>query len=347
MPAISALDALGPAIERTKTFLFKPFRLSTFLKLCLVAVLTEGFGSNFNFSVPSGPSSHQSHFTHAPFQFTPEILAAIIAGGLLLLVLSFLLFYLVTRLRFAYFHCLVQNTRQIRPGWRLYRPQAIRFFWFNVLVGICFLVFAVLLAAPFVAGFWGLFHHLPPGGHPNLAALFSLLILVLPVVLLLALAGLSTDLILRDFMLPHYALENATASQAWAATWARIRAEKMPFFVYALLRLLLPVAAMIGIFVILIIPVLVFGVAFVAIGIGIHTALATATGGMAILRIALEVFIGLLAFGIATVAGICLAGPVGTALRQYALVFYGARYEKLGALLFPQPDAPQDSPGNA
>lgn len=343
MPAISAVDALGPAIQRTKTFLFKPFRLSTFLKLSLVAMLTEGFGSNFNFSVPSIPPSHPRHATHTPFQFTPEIIAAIVAGGLLLFLLALVLWYLITRLRFAYFHCLVHNTRQIRPGWRLYRTEATRFFWLSLVVGVCFLFLAVFVAVPFVAGFWGLFHHLPPGKQPDLGALFSLVLLLFAVVFLFVLAAVSAGVILRDFMLPHYALENATARQAWAEAWARIKAEKLTFFVYALLRLLLPVAAMIGIFMVLILPILLAGVAFVAVGVLIHSALAGATGGMAILRILLEVLVGLVAFCLAALVGISVGGPIGTAIRQYALLFYGARYEPLGALLFAQPDAPAAS----
>ncbi|MGC8550596.1 MAG: DUF7544 domain-containing protein [Acidobacteriaceae bacterium] len=31
-----AVDAITPAVERTRSFLFQPFRLSTYLKLCLV-----------------------------------------------------------------------------------------------------------------------------------------------------------------------------------------------------------------------------------------------------------------------------------------------------------------------
>lgn len=33
-------------------------------------------------------------------------------------------------------------------------------------------------------------------------------------------------------------------------------------------------------------------------------------------------------------------GPLSTAIRQYALVFYGARYQRLGEILYPPPPAP-------
>ena len=35
----------------------------------------------------------------------------------------------MTRLRFAYFHCLIHKTKEIRPGWEIYREPATRYFW--------------------------------------------------------------------------------------------------------------------------------------------------------------------------------------------------------------------------
>lgn len=347
MPAISALDAIGPAIQRTKTFLFKPFRLSTFLKLCLVAVITEGYGFNFDFSVPNGHLPNRTHFVSSHPRLTPELIVAIVVGALVLFVLAFVLFYLLTRLRFAYFHCLVHNTRLIRPGWRLYRTQATRFFWLNVVVGICFLLLAAILALPFVAGFWHLFRHIPPGGHPDTGTLISLLLLVLPVVFLFILAALATDVVLRDFMLPHFALDNATAGQAWTSVWARLKHEKAQFLVYTLLRIILPIAAIIGAFFVLIIPTLIVIAIFVLIGFGIHSAFAGATGGTAILGILFEILLGLVAFCIAVFVGLSVGGPLDTAIREYALLFYGARYERLGGFLFPPPDAPLPPPETA
>ena len=54
MRAISAADAISPAVERTKQLLFRPFSWGTFLKLGLVALITEGLGSNLRSSTPRG-----------------------------------------------------------------------------------------------------------------------------------------------------------------------------------------------------------------------------------------------------------------------------------------------------
>ena len=347
MYVISAVDAISPAIQRTRTFLFRPFRWGTFLKLCLVALITEGFGGNFNFSMPGSHSSSHAQIVYSPIILTPERVAAIAAGAFALIVLGFVLFYLITRLRFAYFHCLIHNTRQIRAGWQLYRTQAVRFFWLNVVVGLCFLLLVALIALPFVAGFWQLFHRMPMGSHPDLGSLLSLVLPLVPIILLIAIAAVAADLILRDFMLPHFALDNATAGEAWAAAWTRIKIEKGPFFIYALLRVILPIIAIVALFLVLIIPGLIVVAAFAIIEVGIHSALAGATGAAAVARILLQVTAGLVAVGIALFAGLCLGGPLATAIREYALLFYGGRYQRLGEILFPPPDVSPNAQGTA
>jgi MFS family permease len=337
MPAISAVDAIGPAIQRTRNFLFRPFRWSTFLKLCLVAVLTEGFGGNSHFSMPGGHPSRHAQVVHTPFTLTPEHVAAIVAAALAFIVLGFVVAYLITRLRFAYFHCLIYNTREIRPGWELYRTQAGRFFWLSIMVGLCFLLLVAIIALPFVAEFWRLFHRTPMGSAPDLGSVLPLVLPLIPIILLIAVAAFTTDLILRDLMLPHYALENATAGQAWAAVWPRIMTEKGPFFVYALLRIILPIVAVMALFLALIIPGLIVVAVFAIVEVGIHSALAGTTGAAALIGILLQVLVGLVAFGIALFAALCLGGPLGTAIREYALLFYGARYQRLDEILFPPP----------
>jgi hypothetical protein len=338
---LSAADAIAPAIQRTRIFLFRPFRLGTYLKLCLVAVLTEGgSGGNFNsssFGNHHKSPSHAADFSYTPFVFSPLRIAEFVAMSLLVILLCFWLYYLITRLRFAFFHCLIHNVKEIRPGWRLYREPAKRFFWLNVVIGFCFLLVVALIALPFVAGFWGLFQNVGAGGHPSFAAIFALLLPLIPIILLIILAGFLVDVVLRDLMLPHYALENATAGQAWAGAWARIRAEKGPFFVYALLRLLLPIVALIGLFIVLIIPAIIFVVVVAAVEAGIHLSFSGATVGVAMAGVFLEVLVGVLAVAVGLLVCIAVGGPLSTAVRQYALLFYGGRYQVLGNILWPAP----------
>jgi hypothetical protein len=151
----------------------------------------------------------------------------------------------------------------------------------------------------------------------------------------LALIGFLLDLILRDWMLPHYALENATAGEAWGWVWRSILNEKKEFIVYTLLRVVLPIVAMVGLVIVLIIPGLVLAGTIGAIEYAIHTSFAASTGASAFVGILLQVFFGAVAFFFLLLFSICLGGPISTWVREYAITFYGGRYPALGNLLYP------------
>jgi hypothetical protein len=336
---ISAADCVSPAVQRTREFLFRPFSWGTYLKLGLVAIITEGLGNNFHSSQHGGHGMGHESMGGSPFSLTPQWIAVIVAAALVVLVFSLVVLYLITRLRFAFFHCLIHNIKQIRPGWQLYRAQARRFFWLNIVVGLCFLLLLGLLAVPFAAGFWRLFQETQHGGHLGVGLMLALVLPLIPIILLLVLAGVLADLILRDGMLPHFALENATAGEAWVQVWARIKAEKRQFFVYAPLRVVLPIIAMIGLFIVLLIPGLGLAAALAAVEFGVHSMFADATGASVFVGLVLEIFFGVIAFGFALLASICLGGPLSTGTREYALIFYGGRYKALGDILYP-PSAP-------
>jgi hypothetical protein len=334
MRALSAAEAISPAINRTREFLFAPpFRWLTFLKLCLVAAITEGLGtnlqSNANKSHPAGDAGPMI------YHFSPVMIAAGVAMALLLLVVVLLIFYVMTRLRFAYFHCLVTNTRLIKPGWNLYRPQANRFFRMNIWVGLCFVLMAGLMVSPFVPGFIRLFRGIQKGSGPDVSLILSLALPLIPIFMLIVVAAIALDVILRDLMLPHYALEDATAGKAWSAVWERVLEEKGSFFAYGILRIVLPIIAFIGIVLVLLVPGLVLVGSVAGAEYAVHAAFAHATGASVAIGAMLEVFIGVVALGFALVIGISIGGPVSTGIREYALVFYGSRYQKLGEMLFP------------
>jgi hypothetical protein len=348
MHSISAVDSVSLAVQRTRDFLFRPFRWGTFLKLGLVAIITEGLGNNPRSGAHGSHQTAQGATGLPSFHLAPEWIAAVVAALLLALILAIAVFYLVTRLRFAFFHCLTRNTKEIRPGWLLYRNQASRFFWLNVVVGVCFMVLLILVAMPFAALLWRVIEGSRQAGHLEIGLLLGLVLPLIPIVVLMVLLAILSDMILRDWMLPHYALENATAGEAWAQVRARIKAEKRQFLVYAVLRLILPTIAVIGMFFVLLLPGLGLAGVVAATEFGLHSMFSDASGASALVGVLLEVFFGVIAFAFAVMAGICLGGPLSTGIREYALIFYGGRYKALGDILFPAPPAPPAiQPGNA
>ena len=340
MQVLSAAEAISPALNRTRDFLFRPFHWGTYLKLCAVAVLTEGLG-NFHSSNSGGsPTSPSS----AGFVLNPGLLTALIVAGILLFILLVALFYVVVRLRFALFHCLVHRVREITPGWHMYREQAMRFFTLTIVVGVGFLAVAAVALAPFIPGFVHVFKESQAAGRLNIGEFLPLALQLIPVVVALMLAGVAVDVVMRDFMLPHMALENATAGEAWAKVLERVGLQKGAFFLYALLRVLLPFAATISLAFVLIIPmIIVFGIPGILVAM-IHAAQVNASGAAWLLAVLLQVVLGIFMVGLGLLVAICIGGPVSIAIRNYALVFYGGRYRLLGDLLAQAQTAPEAPP---
>jgi hypothetical protein len=338
MQALSAADAVTPAVHRTKNYLFRPFELGTYLKLCLVAVITEGLGGSFNSSMPGG-GGNRAHGhappnpnpTHVPL--SPELIALIVVCIVLAFVAAIAIYYLVTRLRFAFFHCLIRQTKEITPGWHLYRNQANRFFQLSLVIGIIFLLMVAVIALPLVIGLVRVFRS--SGGHPDALHLLSYFLPLIPIILLAVLIGITVQVVLRDFMMPHMALENLSAGGAWAAARERIVAEKGNFFVYALLRIVIPIVGLMALFMVLLIPGLLLLGGTALVFIALHSAFAHATGSAAAVGILLEVTVGIAAFCIVAFIGVFFGGPLSVWVRNYALTFYGGRYQVLGDILVP------------
>ena len=340
MQVFSASQAISPAIERTKRYLFRPFQWATYLKLCTVAVLTEGMGGNFNYSTPGGSSHSSGTPSFTPFHLTSGWIAFIVVAVAVGIAIAIYISYLLTRLRFAFFNCLIHQTKEIRPGWRLYREQAMRFFELGLVIGLLFLCIVAVLAVPFVFAFINLFKSSGPGSHFNILGLMSLLLPLILIVIVLVLVGLAVNLILHDFMLPHMALENATARVAWDAVRARIAAEKGAFLFYAFLRLVLPVAAMMCVFLVMIIPMVILIVIVALTVAGLHALLAGASGVAAFFLIPLAAILILAGVCFGVLLAIGLGGPIGICIRNYSLLFYGGRYSLLGDILIPPPPPP-------
>lgn len=332
MRILSAMDAISPAVARTRDLLFHPFRWGTFLKLCAVAVFTEGLSGRSHWKGGGG----RADLGAGPIMFSisPQMLAAIISVSIAVLLLGIALFYLSTRLRFALFDCLVHQSTEIRPGWHIYREPANRFFWLSIGVGIGYLAFAATVLSPFAIAIYRRLHE--TGAHSlTPAEILAFILPMLPIVLLLVFVAIAVDIVLRDFMLPHIALDNATAGEALEAVWNRIVAEKGSFLLYSVLRILLPLLALIALGIALLIPGIILfgggGVLIAALKAAATGASAGAVFGSALLRGLLGVAIVALAVFLAVIFG----GPLSIAVRNYALMFYGGRYRELGDTLSP------------
>lgn len=340
MTNISAAQAISPAIERTKQFLFRPFRLSTFLKLTLVAFLTEGgmTSCEFNTHVPSG-GSNTPHPSTPNFHMPPMHLPAppVIAGALAFVVLIVIpvilvIGYLVIRLRFSYFDCVLRQQHQIAPAWGLYHRQALRYLGLSLCIGVFFLAYVAVSGAVLYTQYKPLFVALGSDNKPGFIAFLPLIGIVLLLVMVLALAASLVQTGMSYFVLPHMALEDASISEALTDVWSDFTAEPWQYVFFILLKFVVTLAASIIALIAIIIPIAVAG----AIGGILWLILKSISAGLAVLfGVPALILAGALFF----VAMIALGGVIGTFRRNYALIFYGGRYPPLAAIL--QPPIPQ------
>jgi len=344
MTSYSAMDAISPAIERTKYFLFKPFRLGRFLKLALVACFAEGsysgFNSNFNIPFPGKTPEH------VPFQIPqvhwpdPGIMIAIAAVILIFFVpLTILISYLLIRLRFSYFDCVLYGHDQITPGWRKYHRQALRYLGVNLLIGLAFL--AVLAAMGIVVWqrYKEVFMDLAAGNKAHvqvdLMSLLPAIALAFLILFVMGIVGYIVQSAMTYFVLPRMALEDASISRSFADVWDDMKSEPGQFALFLLMRMLLAIAAGLIAMIALLLPIVILGVIGVVIGLVVH-----ATVHSTVALVVLAVVGALILAAVLFVCAISIGGTIGTFTRNYGLLFYAGRYPELGALLLPAPPVP-------
>ena len=272
MSRYSALQAISPAIERTKAYLFQPFQWGRFLKLTLVACLVDGGMSscNFNSRMPSGGTGGAMPTFHWPHISMPAIGVILAISALVMLIvipIGLVINYLLIRLRFSFFDCVLRRRDRIGEAWGRYHRQAMRYLWMTVLVGIgCWVVLGVV-------GFcvWSRFKPLFLAlgtDHPSHFMDFLPLIGVLaPFFIVFAIALGLAETAMRCLLLPRMALEDASIAEAAGDAWQDIATEPWEFLLFWFMKWLLGVAGTILGVLVMLVPILVLGIVGVLVGL--------------------------------------------------------------------------------
>ena len=328
MRPLSASECITPAIERTKLLLFRPFQWRHFLKLTAVAFIAE---------VGAGSSSFVSNWQPGKIPgVTPAIHGLILAVlfGLLLftLVVDLAMLYVGSRLQLVLLEVVATGRTIIAPVWQRYSRLTWR--WIGIKLLFFFLCGLLLLAA-LAPVLISMFRHMPSGGQPPSAALFSHIVLFIGAIFLCVLILGSAYVLLRDLALPFLALEDLPISETLSRLRAIVGASPGEVTLYVLLRFLISLVAAIGaeilIFLILLVSLIPFAIIGGVLWLALHHA---GTAGAAAL-IASAIVGGLVL--LAWMASVCI-GLVGTVFvftQSYALYFLGGRYPLLGNILEP------------
>ena len=350
MNRLSATDAFAPAFARVRAMLFRPFRLGVWLKIGLIgllggAVVSGGGGSNFRApvtprNVPQDdlPRNVDDILRAIRSIHLADYFQVIVIVIAVLVVLALIFLYLFCRFRFIMFDTVVTGRAEIARGWQKYESQANRYFGF-------WLVFKLVAwGAFFLIVGWPLWRAYKNGlfsGDNSLPVFFAIIASVALGVLAVTIAFAVVSTLAKDFIMPVMALDDLSVGDAWSAVWRVAASEPGAWAGYMGMKLLCAIGSSIALsiaFVIALLPALIL----IGIPVGIFVAL-----GVVAFKFIGAVF-GIIICGIAVllaVAGffcllLILTAPISVFFTAYALYFFGGRYPKLAALLWPQPVPP-------
>jgi uncharacterized membrane protein len=346
----SAVDTISPAFEHTKRQLLHPFRISQWTRLALVGLLAGELSSGgckvpnlSNFNIPRRPGTE--HFLAPglagtdPMLFVGLIAVLVVAG----LVLSILLMYVSSVMRFILFDSVLAKECHIRQGWSRRQGPGLRYFIWKLLYSLAtFGVLIVLVGIPlgfaFAVGWLT-----DPKQHVVALVLGGIALFFALVIFLIAMSVIYV--LTKDFVVPQMALENIGVMEGWRRLWTMMKAEKGGYAGYVGMKIVLALGAaivlgIIGFIVALIILIPAAGVAVAAVlggkAAGLSWTVATITLALVAGSVLLMVFLFVTSM---------IAVPAIVFFPAYSIYFFAARYPALNAVLYPVPPAPQISPG--
>jgi hypothetical protein len=330
MPILSAADAITPAIARTRLLLFTPLRKGRSWKLAATAYLAMAGTCFLPFPL--------LYLAFAPAVRTsnhPGLIVWLYAAVAVATLLYVWVFYLCSRLRFAFFDIAVNRGEYVAPAWRKYGPQSFKWTLFKVLLGALALLVAAVPLYSYFKHMFGVIAAMQPGQQPGpdfVGQVFGgyalfFLVYVLFGIFLLACA------VLGDFIVPSLALEDTTLAEAFRRMGALMAAEPGQFLLYAVLKGMLGIASYIGVLVLfeiaLVVVVLIVGAIVLLIGFLLH-----AVGVPLLLLYVVGGLFGFAFYLFAIVYALFFTmGTLMTFFECYALYFLSGRYPLLGELL--------------
>ncbi len=241
---ISVIDPIGPAFDRVKIILFKPFDLGKWFVIGFCAWLAYlgtgggGGGGGNKAQWHSGEGIH--HTAQEAKEFFLDNLSWIIPVGIIvmLVILCFwiLFTWLSSRGRFMFLHCVAENKAEVKIPWTKFRKHADSLFLFRIVVGlVAFAIFGLpflIVAFSLVAMLAGPTFVLAVPGIVAAALVFILLGIVFWLV----------HRFTMDFVVPIMFLQTTSCTTAWREFLNLLSINKARFVLYALFRIVIAIA---------------------------------------------------------------------------------------------------------
>ena len=239
---VSVVEPIGPAIERVKTILFRPFDLGKWLVIGFSAWLAQLGSKRVNMNYRSSESHGGPREMY--YEVKDYVLANLdwiipLAAALFVVVVGLwlLMVWLSSRGRFSFLYCVAQNKGEFLNPWRQYRGHADSLFSFRVVLGI--LAFVVVVAFLALTGVVVASAIKTSGFGPyNIVAIVMCGLLSFAAMVVFGLIGMFT----RDFVVPIMYLHNVKCTRAWRVLAGMISANMGRFILYVLFQFVIGLA---------------------------------------------------------------------------------------------------------
>jgi hypothetical protein len=239
-PKIEIFEPFGAAFELMKRILFQPFDFAKWCVIGFAAFLGGSWGSGFRFNFPMTGNWNFRSTTHHNMPISESLpswlLPFIIVIAVLALIFIFVLMWVVSRGRFIFTDCVVQNRAAIVAPWREYRREGNSFFLFSLAVTFLAMVIMAILVLLIVVPL-GLF-----AGGKGTAGLGATAVFAFVFIGLVWLALAIFFAVVSQFMVPVMYRRRCLAREAFFDVSKLVLARPGPFVLFVLFGIVLVMA---------------------------------------------------------------------------------------------------------
>jgi hypothetical protein len=245
---ISVIDPIGPAIQRVKDVLFKPFDLGRWFTIGFCAWLaylgSAGGGGGGGPHHNIGP--HHQHPKIAESINTAKeyilgnlywIIPVTVIAAVVMIGIGLLIAWLNSRGRFMFLHCVAENKSEVKVPWRKFREHGNSLFLFRVVLGIISLAIAAVPVLGIVLFITMMVTKIVPyvASIPGLITFGAIVFALLVVVFLV-------KKFTFDFVVPIMFLRTASCIAGWREFLTILSVNKASLALYILFQLVIAIA---------------------------------------------------------------------------------------------------------
>jgi hypothetical protein len=245
---VSVIDPIGPAIQRVKDILFKPFDLGKWFIVGFCAWLAYlgsgggggGGGSRYNV----GPHEQQTKIAEGINTAKDYILTnlcwiipLIAIAAVVIIGIGLLIAWLNSRGKFMFLHCVATNKSEVKVPWHKFRKHGNSLFLFRIVLGII----GLAIAAVPILGIVLLIITMVTKTVPMIASIPGIIIFGL-IIFALSVALSLVKKFTFDFVAPIMFLQTASCIAGWREFLTILSVNKAGFALYILFQIVIAIA---------------------------------------------------------------------------------------------------------